>query len=58
MEEVAWGVDGKGKEGERGRLVRWERGYRGGKEKKDRGYEAESIFIGREASRRRKKKVG
>lgn len=56
MEEVAWGVDGK--EGERGRLVRWERGYRGGKEKKDRGYEAESIFIGREASRRRKKKVG
>lgn len=36
----------------------WQRGYRGGKEKKDRGYEAESIFIGREASRRRKKKVG
>lgn len=34
------------------------RGYRRGKEKRDRGYEAESIFIGREASRRRKKKAG
>lgn len=33
------------------------RGYRRGKEKRDRGYEAESIFIG-EASRRRKKKAG